>query len=285
MVGYDELLYPSGIPVDLQLVYGYFDTEQIVCDKGYILKTECCFDKSSFASSAVSVYKHILDAHKLNVPQLWKNVEWAEEFAEFLIDSTKHLQPPTVIEISPPFDDYILDLEEFVEIYKIFEKKIKGVYPNTEIHIANRCVTVYGCGKYLLSTVYDIIELCQILEQNDLQLKIALDIFTLYSAHNITQKKRKNIMKILSELEKYRQCIGSVHIWGKGTVGERRVPRCGDLDSYFLNDVQLKEDFLISLASLFSDDTVRYLILDVDSGEDDLLAIIGDLYHGGCSFT
>jgi hypothetical protein len=177
-------------------------------------------------------------------------------------------------------------LNSFVEIYSVFEGNIKAKYPSVEIMIENRCGSIYSGGKFAVSKKEDIYELCNLIDKNNLGLKIAFDIPQLYTAHNITNKKASQYSELLVDIEDIRQYIGGVHLWGKGySQTGRRIAHYGDLNSYFENDLTIKNEFISSLKNCFNDDVVRKLVLEVNSSNQDLTSIISDLTEFGFLFV
>ena len=150
------------------------------------------------------------------------------------------------------------------------------------ILIENRCGSVYRGGKFILSKIQDIAALCDAIEGNQLQLRIAFDIPQIYTAHNA--KTEREYIGLLEETKLFREYIGGVHLWGN-RVSEpgRKVAHCGDLKSYF-GDADVKQHFLEAFRNCFDDDVVRKMVLEVNSGNEDLMSIIRDLKSVGIVF-
>lgn len=152
-----------------------------------------------------------------------------------------------------------------------------------EILIENRCGSVYHGGKFALSKVKDVAELCEKIESNNLALKIAYDVPQIYTAYNAL--KRDALISLLEQTKPYWGSIGGVHLWGKRlSETGRKVSHCGDLNSYFGDDA-VKTDFLEAFKDCFDDGIVRKMVLEVNSGNDDLKPIIADLQSVGISFV
>ena len=285
MVRYHQKKYPSYIPLHLEEVAGHFDVRRVFPTLPYSLHTEYSYGKRTFQSELIQKYPEIVRANQDGIPQLWKNEVWAESFAAFLMELTKNMPAPSVIEIHPPFHDYVGSMREFIEIYQVFETQIKSRWQETDILIENRCGSRYRGGRFLISTAPQIKELCAWIESEHLKLRIAFDIPQLYTAHQVTPKRSYEICALLEKLKEIRQYIGGVHIWGKRTSHSRRISHCGDLNTYFNNDMQLKAAFLDSLGRLFSDNQVRNLVLEVNSHSEDLCSIIEDLNKAGVSYV
>ncbi len=280
MVKYHRLRYPLSIPLHLEEIAGHFDIRAIQPDMPYSLHTEYSFKKRGFCNRHLLQYPEITRSHQAGIPQLWKNARWASEFAEFITDLTGGKAPDT-IEIHPPFEDYTPHIQAFIERYRVFEDAIKTVFPKTQLQIENRCGSQYKSGRFRISTVSEIRDLCEQIEKSGLRLRIALDIPQLYTAHGVSSNRNKGVTNLLDELKDIRFYIGGVHIWGKGLVNGRRQAHCGDLNTYFYGDTSLKREFLGALRALFGDNQVRHLVLEVNSGNEDLLSILRDLDTAG----
>ena len=126
-------------------------------------------------------------------------------------------------------------------------------------------------------------ELCKHIEASNLNLKIAFDVPQIYTAHNANDIDKQ--ISTLNETDSIRDHIAGVHLWSKSisTTG-RKVAHCGDLNSYFNNDASAKRLFLQSFANCFNDGIARKMVLEVNSGNADLLSIISDLKSVGIVF-
>ena len=119
MVRYHQKKYPSYIPLHLEEVAGHFDVRRVFPTLPYSLHTEYSYGKRTFQSELIQKYPEIVRANQDGIPQLWKNEVWAESFAAFLVELTKNMPAPSVIEIHPPFHDYVGSMREFIEIYHL----------------------------------------------------------------------------------------------------------------------------------------------------------------------
>lgn len=278
LVKYHNRVYPDDIKLEIEEVAGHFDIRTVITDMEYSLHTEYSYGKREFRNQHLEKYPTICAASKNNVPMLWQNEKWAEEYAHYIIDITANLRAPRVVEIHPPFSDYIDDLKHFASVYRIFEDILLDKYPKTQILIENRCGSIYRGGKFIFSNRDSIIKLTEIIEQEKLGLRITLDIPQLYTAHNVTIKTREQVTSLIESLKTVRDYFIGVHLWGKGTSKSgRRTSHCGDLNTYFNNDTVLKTEFLEAIAMLFNDDVIRYLVLEVNSSNEDLQSILKDL--------
>ena len=287
MVKYHNKEYPNTIPLRCEEISSHLDiTEIVVTLEDYSLHTEYSYGQRSLSSNLYASNSQLALSHKEGVPQLWKNEEWAIEFADFIFELTKGRKAPAVIEIHPPFSDYTSSLEEFVVRYKAFENKIIESFPQVQILIENRCGAVYQGGKFVLSKIESILALSDIIDREGLRLRFALDIPQLYTAHNCNNEKENLYYELLTRLRNIRHNIEGVHLWGKRkAITGRKVAHCGDLYSYFEENDMIRERFLLEFNSLFSDEVVRKLVLEVNSGNEDLESIIIDLNKVGVSFV
>ena len=283
MVKYHSKLYPQDIPLKIEELAAHFDVDTLACSSlNRSLHTEYSFFKREFKTNRISKYPELLSAQKDGIPQLWKNEAWGLQFAKFIIDLNGKTTEPVVIEIHPPFNDYT-DMSGFVQSYKGFEATIKEQFPDVEILIENRCGSLYRGGKFVISKVKDIAALCDAIEQNGLYLKVAYDIPQIYTVHNA--KTEEAYIKLLEDTKPLRSYIGGVHLWGKkpSDIG-RLVAHRGDLNSYFGNS-EIKNHFLSAFWSCFDDGVARKMVLEVNSGNEDMLSIISDLQSVGIQFV
>lgn len=162
------------------------------------------------------MYPELKNSEKENIPQLWKNKEWAREFADFIIELVGDNIPPEIIEIHPPFNDYCNDFSMFFDIYEEF-KKIIVKFPKTNIFIENRCGAFYKGGKFIISNGKSIIQFLQELQKRNLKLKLVLDYPQVFSAEAIKMDniKLKKINEFNNNIKPYISYIGGFHLWGK----------------------------------------------------------------------
>lgn len=282
MVKYHNQIYPTDIPLRIEEIAAHLDATQINASLGRSLHTEYSYGKRNYNSVLIKEFPVLAAANKDGVPQLWKNSEWADTFASFIFKLNGTETAPHVIEIHPPFSDYT-DMAGFVENYSIFEERIRSQFPDTEILIENRCGSVYHGGKFILSKMKDVAALCESIEAKSQRLRIAFDVPQIYTAHNASTEDK--YLTLLQEAKTYRSFIGGVHLWGKSYSSTgRKVSHCGDLNSYFGNQ-NVKECFFKAFADCFNDNMARKMVLEVNSGNDDLSSIISDLLSVGVKFV
>lgn len=283
MVKYGRWQYPSDIPIRVTEIAGHFDKSEIYPKGAYSLHTEYSFGSREFNSRCLNELNEIKRSNLYGIPQLWKSKEWACEFAKFVTDICAAHQAPEVIEIHPPFADYTDDIHKFIGVYREFENKILEKYPDVKICIENRCGSRYKAAPFILSKYLSFFELCEEIEREHLRLKIAFDIPQFFTAENVGAQTNVALDR-LRGFKMIREYIGSVHLWGKGSYnGRSNVAHHGNFDTWF-QDQRLKTEFLSLIAELFDDDIVRYMVLEVNSNNTDLISIINDLKHSCFSF-
>ena len=279
LVEYDGIPYPEGYSAKLQEVAAHFDKESISPVGTYSMHTEYSFGARNFNTNRIAKYPSLMNAHKGGVPQLWKSFEWAQEFADFVIDLSAGFQPPTVVEIHPPFNDYCT-LEDFTSYYQVFEEKIHRIYPDTVIVIENRAGKRYRGGQFLVSKAKEIAALCEIIREKRLNLGIVLDFPQLLTAENIDPYKFKaeKYEAAIATIAPHRDLIKGIHVWGKRkNASGRQLAHQGNFDTYFGGNGSVKEAFLSGIHQICNDGKIRFLVPEVNSNAIDLSSIILDL--------
>ncbi len=286
-IDYDGRRYPEDISPKIKEIAGNFDVAYIRPLKEYSLHTEYSYGKRRFDSGAISNLNIIKESHRDLVPMLWANEKWALEFSDFISKIVGNNRPPKIIEIHPPFNDYCNSIDDFLKIYELFEESISRKYPETEIFIENRYGTLYRGGKFLISKVDEIENLCKIIFRMSLKLRIVLDFPQLFSAYNLGPGKftEDKIVSLVRAVHPFREFIKGIHLWGKKEYGGGRyIPHKGDLNTYFI-DNSLKKIFLKELYDLLDDGIPRYFVPEVNSPNEDLISIIEDLKGEGFKFV
>lgn len=281
MIKYHSLEYPKDIPLRIEEIAAHFDVTNVRSKFKRSFHTEYSYGKRKLNSDLLTKYPEILSAQKDGIPQLWKNESWALQFADFVIDLAGDGSKPVLIEVHPPFNDY-MDIKGFVRTYSCFEKKMLEQFPDIEILIENRYGSLYRGGKFIVSNNTDVSRLCETIYEAKLKLKVAYDIPQIYTAHNA--RSEIMLINLLKEAKEFRTFIGGVHLWGKRNSSTgRRVSHCGDLNTYF-GDENVKTFFLQAFKDCFDDGIIRKMVLEVNSGSADLNSIIADLKNVGISF-
>lgn len=279
-VQYNKVSYPEGFSTKICEVAAHFDKDTLENEAAYSLHTEYSYGKRKLDSELIAGFPVLQEANKDGVPQLWKSVEWAKEFADFIFALSVHRNPPSIIEIHPPFNDYC-DMETFVERFRVFEDKIHAVYPNTPIVIENRAGSIYHGGKFLIGKAKEIAALCENIKRHSLQLGVVLDFPQLLTAENIDpiKFKKEKYQTAIGMISEYQELIHGIHIWGKKKSSTGRwVAHCGNLDTYFGENEETKEVFIAGIQRICNDNLKRFLVPEINSGVDDLIAIMNDLF-------
>lgn len=279
LIEYNSVPYPEGYTADIHEVAGHLDKDSIEVIGLYSLHTEYSYGKRKLDSAFINKFPELVSANKDGVPQLWKSIEWASEFADFIIELTRDRIPPTIVEIHPPFNDYCT-MEEFAARFEVFEKKVHDIYPDTQILIENRAGTVYRGGKFLVGKAKEIVALCETIEAHNLNLGIVLDFPQLLTAENIDPIKFKaeKYLAAIRAIDPWKTHIKGIHIWGKKKSSTGRwVAHAGNLNTYFGGNDEVKKLFLYSIRQICDDGMVRFLVPEVNTGPVDLASIIHDL--------
>lgn len=280
-ISYNSLTYPPGYNSNIQEVAGHLDKSVIEPADSYSLHTEYSYGKRKLDSELLSRFPVLQQSNREGVPQLWKSDEWADAFAAFILALTADMNPPRIIEIHPPFNDYC-SIDEFVKRFRIFEKSIHSAYPDTPIVIENRSGSVYHGGKFLIGKASEIAALCAVIKAKELKLGIVLDFPQLLTAENIDPLKFKSekYHSAIETISPYRDLIRGIHIWGKKKSATGRwVAHCGTLDTYFGGNKEVKQTFIEGIQQICSDELNRFLVPEVNSGSDDLADIMEDLFN------
>jgi len=235
------------------------------------------------------ISKNVFDFGSRCVSKLWFNEKWSKEFSCFLVGLTEGIerQRIKVIEIHPPIDSYCDSLETFLKIYEAFEEEALKKFPLAIINVENRCNPdpMRKGGKFLLSRNNDIIKLSNLISKSDLKLKLVVDIPQLLSEHhgNILLSE-KQIKDVLAPIKDIRELISSTHIWGYNINKETGGQHDADFNTYFNNDLKLKDCFLQEICQLFDDDKNRYFVPEVGSTTA-VQSIVNDLRNAGIQFV
>ncbi|MDY2683629.1 MAG: hypothetical protein SOV94_02185 [Eubacteriales bacterium] len=270
-IEYNNICYSKDIKCNIKEIAGNFDKENIEYYSNYSLHTEYSYGQRKFNTNIVNKYKSICEAHKEYVPQLWKSVSWAKEFADFIFELTNNNEP-SIIEIHPPFNDYC-NLSQFIERYFEFEQKIHSLYSNVDIVIENRSGSIYKGGKFLISNAKQVLELGQIINSQKINLGIVLDFPQLLMAEHIDTEffNKEKFSNCVASLDDIKNVIKGIHIWAKKKNEKGRwIAHNGNFDTYFCNKKENIDYFVSCINSFCNDGVSRYFVPEVNSGKDDL---------------
>lgn len=279
-VEYNGLKYPEGYTANIKEIAAHFDKSDIEGAEEYSLHTEYSYGKRKFDTELISRFPALVDSQKDGVPQLWESVEWASQFADFIVDLTAGHNNPTTIEIHPPFNDYCT-LDEFVERYKVYEDKVKQHFPETNIVIENRAGAVYRGGKFLVGKAKEIVALCEQIKLHNLSLRVVLDFPQLLTAENIDTVKfnHDKYGAAIELISRHRDLIKGIHIWGKKKSKTGRwVAHCGNFDTCFGGNEESKKSFIAGVEEICNDEQKRFFVPEVNSGTGDLELIMKALF-------
>lgn len=291
-IRYMKHKYPPNITPKIEEISARFNIKETISpEMDYSLHTEYSYGESKLNSPFLAGLKTIKRAHNTedHIPKLWSKKAWAKEFAIFIKRVVGDNKPPTIIEIHPPFKDYCGSIEEFIDIYKVFEDEILMSFPDVKIVIENRCGTRYK-GNFLISTPEDILELYRLLKNLKLRLRIALDFPQIFTSEKLGPGNfsREKIVSIIRKIYPCSSYITEFHIWGKkcDKHGKPTVHH-GDLNTYF-EDKKLKRLFLKEVFHLFHEGMPRYFLPEVNTrgsnGEKETASIVNDFRLEGFKF-
>jgi len=259
-------------------------------DPGYHGKKDM-FLSSELPNEFPVISANVSDFGSRCVSKLWFNDKrWGKEFADFLVKLTEGIDHSRikVIEVHPPFDTSCGTLENFLEIYAVFEKQVIKEFPSSAINIENRCNPdpKRKGGTFLLSTSSDIIQLAKLLAKTDFKLQLVVDIPQLLSEHYGNILLSEEMMKeVLTPIGEIRDRISGTHIWGYNISKGKGGQHGGDLNTYFNNDEKLKICFLQEIRKLFDDGKARYFVPEVGSTAA-VQSIVNDLIrYAGVEFV
>lgn len=167
---------------------------------------------------------------------------------------------------------------------QVFEQEFMSTLPGTKELLENRSGSKYRGGRFLISRIGDIIALIEKVQKRGLRLRLALDIPQLFSAHDRAATSDAKMAKLLRKLTDAAGYVQGLHLWGKrrNTRGAEHSPRRGLKFDY---DERLKQAFLSEIYAVFDDGVERYLVLEVNSGKEDMLSILDDLLEAGFTFV
>lgn len=279
LIEYNNVPYPAGYIAEIKEIAAHLDKCEIDNVELYSLHTEYSYGKRMLDSDLLESFPEIVASHKDGIPQLWKSEKWAVEFADLIFTLTAGKNPPTVIEIHPPFNDYC-DIDLFLDRYSIFEQRIHAVYPQTIIVVENRSGSLYKGGRFVVGKAKDIADLCLKISTRCINLGVVLDFPQLLTAEHMDTLKFNidKYLSLISDIAEYRSVIKGIHIWGKKKSNTGRwVAHAGNLDTYFGGNQEFKAAFIDGIAQICNDDMQRFLVPEVNTSAEDLSSIVNDI--------
>ena len=272
--------YPMGISPALDELPGHFDRKAFLTKRPYCLHTEYSAGPRQWNSPLLRGLDEITSAQRKGIPELWPSCRWGEQFAEFITRLVGDNQDPTIVEIHPPFVSYCKDVDAFLDGYAVFVSSLRARFPRSTIVIENRNGTRHP-SKFLVSTVGDVVNLFAAIERRGIDLKLALDLPQIFSAH--LGSKPPTPLEVEHLMEKLRPVvhrIATLHIWGR-----RKTAHNGTLDNLFGHNLLAKETFFDGLHRLLKDGRPRYFLPEVNSSKEDLQSIVSDFVSAGFEFS
>ena len=310
-INYRNKKYPNGITPRIKEIPAHFDSKETIPMMDYSLHTEYAYLRREFTLPTCRGLPGIKVTDSKGIPTLWFDSNWVKDFGQFILRFTENSErKPKIIEIHPPFKDYCSSVSQFVGLYKEFEEGILQHF-ETEIVVENRNGSPHR-DPFTIREVGDLEELAELIEKNNLKLRIALDMPQLFSAHHFESGEisKKELDEIFNRLHPIRKYIKSIHLWGRCVGRDNKVhAHMGTLDSYFerlhcdeisytnetlnLHDnldnpagvYDTKGYFLNKLYNLLDDGITRYIVPEVNSRPQHLQSIIRDLIDTGFEFV
>lgn len=213
--------------------------------------------------------------------EIWKDKKSQEIIIKNLQSSFKKYGEPKLIEFQSPYKSLDYAVEDFFDIYQVFEKGLIK-FNKTKIAIINGNIKGTKGKEFLFSSIDDILNLVNTCKQLNLRLKLAV---------NFIDSNRKNILKermkeTIDALCTIRSFIVSIHInkideWSNYSStfscdGRRRY-----LSIYEYPEVS---DFMRGLGVIVQDSEARYLIPEKIDTDEKLEILVDTLYRAGFSF-
>jgi hypothetical protein len=300
-VQYHNIAYPRKYTPLIVEVAGHFEITNLKVPVayralGYSLHTEFSFGLRNRLKVMSNPLLDGLDIIKASYCDNSKAFAlWQREFAEFIGRLTKKHPSPQVIEIHPPFSDYA-DIDFFLACIQSFNVCLLENNIETRLLLENRTGTKYKNGKFIISTVEDLLALSDKIDSTNTPLGITLDIPQLFRAHQLSPSTINEMHRIFDALITVRHNIEGIHLWGVTTnlkadgKSLQRLTHQGDLNNYFRESTKkkgLKQAFLSRLAELLNDKKHRFFVPELNGfdrngytqkcAEQDLASILLDL--------
>lgn len=264
--------------VMMREVPAHLDVKGLKVDGPYALHTEYSSKSRTLDSPLLDGLNTLKASHRRGVPELWSSPQWSEEFGQFIFRLVGTSAPPDVIEIHPPFACTTSSIEDFLDTYTVFEAIVRDRFPSCEFVVENRSGSKHP-SPFLVSGVDSIVALGQALATRSLNLRIALDLPQVYTAHwGSKQQVGMEGLDLIKCLRPIHVQIHTLHLWGRGAGGGAHS---GGLDGLFAAGTGAKETCLRVLCQMLDDGGPdRHLVLEV-SRQSDVEAILADLQNAG----
>ncbi len=284
-IKYHGLNYPKGIHPKIIEVAGHFDTvplkdRKISKNIKISLHTEYSAKDRHMKSIRSSVLKTSLRKWwGKQVPDLWANIQWTKDFANFILDLVKEYEEQIeIIEIHPPIPRKY-NWNTFIINYQTFYSIVKQKLLNAQILIENR-------NGFLLSGVCDFQILSSIIDKSKIDLGLIIDFPQLLNYEKAKDCENK-LNSVMQQINNFKHNVKAFHLWGQ--VGRRS--HAGDINDYFNNDEILINNFYSNLANIFLNKNQKYYFIpEINSGNENktknqcLYNIVQQLKNTGFKF-
>jgi hypothetical protein len=246
-----------GISPALDELPGHFDRKNLQTNRPYCLHTEYSAGPRIWNSPLVRGLDEITSAQRKGIPELWRNHKWGEQFADFIVRL----------------------VEAFLDSYVVFVSSLRARFPRSTIVIENRNGSRHP-SKFLVSTVGDVVNLFAAADRSGIDLRLALDLPQIFSAHLGSKPPTPpEVEHLLGKLRPVAHRIETLHIWGR-----RKTAHSGTLDDLFGHDIHAKDTFFTGLHRLLGDGKPRHFLPEVNSNKEDLHSIVSDFVLAGFEF-
>lgn len=71
-----------------------------------------------------------------------------------------------------------------------FKETLSSYFPDTIVLIENRSGTRYSVGKFIISTIEQLLNLSRVIDNRESSLRITLDILQLFTVHQVCRSKK-----------------------------------------------------------------------------------------------
>jgi len=258
--------------IEISCTFNNFNKQKKILEMPYSLHTE--YSASIIKNPVLKkIYPILFQSKYNNKASLWTSQEWLKEFIDLIQKCINNIgKLPKIIEIHPPYKTEV-DLNNFFNLYSLFENAIKKLDNNIIILIENRNC----CGNFLFSTIDDYKTFVKNIEERNLNLKLIIDIPQLFGKEIYRKKPKseKDYQKLIDNIfntlysENIHSYIQGLHICGKGHKG--------DLSSIFNNNSKITNYFLKKFSEFSNNLNNHIYIVPEIFSQKDFVTIISDL--------
>jgi hypothetical protein len=253
-------------------VPAHFGLPALTTSPPYSLHTEYAARRRNISPVILQQFPILTAAHR-GVPLLWINDDWALAFAEWLILLISPNEPPSVVELHPPFRQECSDQMSFLARYGVFAGRFLARFPSTKLVLENRSGSLRNM-PFLISTPEECACLARELPET---LRFCVDFPQFFTAVCQTgYPSVEEIDAIFEHVHAFRDKVFSVHLWGR----KNGYAHMGDLRSLFQENADIMKHFLRCLDDMF-DGRELYLVPEVNSNNNDLEALLSQIEDAG----